>query len=64
MNKIARNADIIAIPCFFVLFIYFAQKHDKTKLELFLMLFALCGFVLDSIFVYNYMQTKTNLNTS
>ncbi len=47
--------DMLAIPFFFITFCYFLLKKNKTLLEIVLMIFALCGFLFDSFFTYNYL---------
>jgi hypothetical protein len=58
LKDIVHNADILAVPCFLIAFIYFYNKQNKTFLEIFLMLFVLSGFIVDSIFTYNYITGK------
>jgi len=55
MENISHIGDILAIPFFLILFIYFYQLKNKTLLENILMLFALSGFILDVFFTYNYL---------
>lgn len=58
LQNILHYADILAIPFFLIAFIYFVMKKNKTVLEIILMLFVLCGFILDSIFSYNFLIGK------
>ena len=58
LQNILHYADILAIPFFLIAFIYFVMKKNKTVLEIILMLFVLCGFILDSIFSYNFLMGK------
>ena len=55
IEKLVHYGDILAVPCFFISFLYFYNKKNKTLLEIFIMLFLLIGFILDSIFTYNYL---------
>ena len=55
LQNIVHYADILAIPCFLISFIYFYYKENKTLLEIFIMLFLLSGLILDLIFSYNYL---------
>ena len=55
MNDISHIADILAIPFFFLLTVYFYQLPDKNILECVLFLFALTGLLLDVLFTYMYM---------
>ena len=47
--------DILAIPCFFLLIVYFARIEDRTPMEDFLLLFAISGFVLDIVFTLQFL---------
>lgn len=55
-KDLVHYGDILAVPCFFIAFIYFYQKKNKTLLEIFLMLFVLCGFIADFIFTYLFLS--------
>lgn len=55
LNNYAHYGDILAIPFFLLLSIYFYNKNRKTLLEYILFFFAISGFVLDSIFTYIYL---------
>jgi len=57
-KNIVHYADILAIPFFFLLSYYFSQIEDKTCLEWFLFLFAVSGFVLDTIFTLLFVMYK------
>ena len=59
LQNILHYADILAIPFFLIAFIYFVMKKNKTVLEIILMLFVLCGFILDSIFSYNFINISS-----
>lgn len=59
LQNIFHYADVLAIPLFFTAFMYFALKKNKTLLEIFLMLFVLCGFLLDCFFTYNFLSGTT-----
>ena len=56
INHYAHYGDILAIPFFLLLSIYFYKKNKKTLLEYILFLFAISGFILDSIFTYIYLS--------
>jgi hypothetical protein len=58
IENLSRIGDILAIPLFFLLSVYFYQLKNKTVLEYVLLLFALSGFILDSIFTYDYLTTR------
>lgn len=48
--------DVLAIPFFLALFVYFYKIEDKTPTEYCLMLFALSGLVLDIVFTLLYLN--------
>ena len=54
--NIVHYADILAIPCFFILIVYLYKKN-RTRTENFLFLFAIAGFVLDTVFTIFYLMT-------
>jgi hypothetical protein len=59
LQNIFHYADVLAIPLFFTAFMYFALKKNKTFLEIILMIFVLCGFLLDCFFTYNFLSGDT-----
>jgi hypothetical protein len=56
MQNIIHYADIIAIPMFILLSIYFINKKNKTSIENILMLFAICGAIIDSYFTCHFLN--------
>ena len=52
INKLARLGDVFAIPCFFVLAIYFIKKKNKSLLEYLLLIFTVTALICDILFVY------------
>ena len=58
LNNISNISDILAIPLFLVLSIYFYKLENKSQLEYVLFLFAILGFVLDSFFTYLFLSKK------
>ena len=58
INNVSHYGDILAIPFFGVLTIYFYNIKDKTLLEYLLLLFSLAGFILDSFFTYLFFDKK------
>jgi hypothetical protein len=56
IDKIVHYADVLAIPCFLISFLYFLNKKNKTLLEIFIMLFLLSGLILDIIFTYHFLN--------
>jgi len=58
INNISHYGDILAIPFFGLLTIYFYNLKNKTLLEYLLLLFSLAGFILDSFFTYLFFYKK------
>jgi hypothetical protein len=58
INNISHYGDILAIPFFGLLTIYFYNLKNKTLLEYLLLLFSLAGFILDSFFTYLFFDKK------
>lgn len=52
--KIIHLGDLLAIPFFLLLTIYFANKPNKTFIEYILLLFCVCGFLADIFFTIQY----------
>ena len=53
-KKLSHYGDIIAIPFFLLLAIYFLRIKKKTLLEYVLLIFSISGFVLDIIYTIIY----------
>lgn len=53
---LARIADIIAIPFFFVAFLYLWRKPNKSVVEWILTGFLLIGFILDTVFTLDFLN--------
>lgn len=51
--------DLLAIPFFFLLALYFYRKPHKTQFEMLLFLFAITGFVADISFTYMWSKPQT-----
>ena len=58
MEVIINIADIVAIPMFLLLVIYFVQKKNKTVLELVLLLMVSFGIVIDVCFPIYFLFFK------
>lgn len=58
MNKfiehISHYGDLLAIPFFILLSMYFYSIENKNPLEYILFLFSILGFFLDSLFTFFY----------
>ena len=48
-NNLVHYGDMLAIPFFFITFIYFYKIDNKTLLEILIMVFALIGFLFDAL---------------
>lgn len=55
-SDLSHIADILAIPFFFLLCVYFYEKQRLTRTEQVLFLFAVSGFILDIVFTIAYLQ--------
>jgi tellurite resistance protein TehA-like permease len=62
MKKIIKNlshyGDILAIPFFLLLSIYFYNIENKNLLEYILYIFCICGFILDILYTYIFLYKK------
>ena len=57
-NNLAHYGDFLAIPCFFITFMYFYHIPNKTLLEQLLMLFIFITLIADILFSYIFLTTK------
>ena len=55
ISNISNIGDILAIPFFALLCLYFYRIENKTPMEYILFLFSITGFVLDTLFTYFYL---------
>ena len=62
INNLSHYGDILAIPFFALLSIYFYNIENRSVLENILFLFSIAGFVLDILFTYIFYRKgkKTN----
>ena len=58
-DYISHYGDILAIPFFALLILYFYQIENKTILEYILFCFSIFGFLLDILFSYYFLFDKT-----
>ena len=56
INNISHIGDILAIPFFALLCLYFYRIENKTPLEYILLLFSVGGFLLDILFAGLYFS--------
>lgn len=54
-SNLSNYADLLAIPFFILLVIYFYNKKNRTNIENILFLFAIVGLVLDIFFSYIFL---------
>jgi hypothetical protein len=54
IHRLTHYADVLAIPMFLAIAIILTVKHEKTRLELVIMVFAWIGFLFDTVFTINY----------
>ena len=59
INNLSHYGDILAIPFFGLLIIYFYWIENKTTLEYVLFLFSIGGFIMDIYYTYVFI-TKRN----
>ena len=50
LHTLSNYGDIFAIPFFALLIIYFYGIENKSKYEYILLIFSVCGFILDIMF--------------
>jgi hypothetical protein len=55
---LSHIGDVLAIPFFFWLIVYFYNLPDKTLTEYILMAFSVAGFVMDIIFTWIYLTIR------
>lgn len=60
LRNISNYGDILAIPFFLGLSIYFHKIKNKTFFEYILYIFSISGFLLDSYFTYIFYKNKEN----
>jgi hypothetical protein len=56
--KLIHICDILAIPFFIILIIYFSLIQNKSYVEYSLLLFGISGLLVDSFFTYKYVIKK------
>jgi hypothetical protein len=57
-DYLCHICDILAIPLFALLTIYFYNKKNKSVVEMILFLFGITGLVLDSLFTFVFFKIK------
>lgn len=61
IKNLSHYGDILAIPFFALLVIYFYNIVDKSTIEYVLLLFSISGVILDSLYTYIFLS---NFNSS
>lgn len=54
-ERLIHLGDILAIPFFFALSVYFYHIEYKTRTEIVLMLFSIGGFIADVVFTLAWL---------
>lgn len=57
-NDLSNYGDILAIPFFALLIIYFYNIKNKSILEYILFYFSIAGFVLDILYTIMFLSNK------
>ena len=56
--NLSHYGDILAIPFFLLLTIYFYRLEDKTTMEYVFLFFTFSGFVLDILYTYLFLTRR------
>ena len=56
IKNFSHYGDILAIPFFALLVIYFYNIEDKSTIENVLLLFSISGFILDVLYTYIFLS--------
>ena len=56
MQNLSHYGDILAIPFFALLTIYFYNIENKSLMEMVLLLFSVSGFVLDILYTIIFLH--------
>ena len=54
-KSMSHVGDLLAIPFFFLLIVYFYYIENKSSFEWILYLFSICAFLADLLFTYIYL---------
>ncbi len=55
IKKSPHYGDILAIPFFGLLVVYFYNIKDKSKMEYLLLCFSVVGFIMDILYTYMFL---------
>ena len=56
INNLSHYGDILAIPFFALLIIYFYSIENKSRMENILFAFSIAGFILDIWYTYIFLS--------
>lgn len=56
INNLSHYGDILAIPLFGLLVIYFYSIENKSTIENILFYFSISGFILDILYTYIFLS--------
>ena len=56
LKNMSHYGDILAIPFFALLTIYFYNMEDKSPTEYILLFFGIVGFIADILYTYIYVM--------
>lgn len=59
LNRLSNYGDILAIPFFALLIIYFFNIENKSPIEYVLFLFSISGFVLYILHTYLFLSYRS-----
>jgi hypothetical protein len=60
ISNISHYGDILAIPFFALIILYFYKIENKTPIEYVLYVFGIFGFLLDILYTYLFFQKNNN----
>lgn len=58
IHNLSHYGDILAIPFFLLLTIYFYNLEEKTTMEYIFLFFSFAGFILDILYTYLFLTRK------
>jgi hypothetical protein len=59
LANLSHYGDILAIPFFLLLIIYFVKKESRTSMENLLLFFSVSGFILDILYTILFIYKKS-----
>jgi hypothetical protein len=62
IKNISHYGDILAIPFFALLAMYFYNIQQKTIIEYVLFYFSISGFILDILYTYIFLSSSNSSN--